>query len=381
MQKEQFLEILKKYQDGNASAEEVEFLRTYYNLFELEPEILNSLKENEKAKIKYRMENRLMEQIAGLEPVGKKKSYRWIAVAASILLVLSFGGYFVLHKTAVNPQTAQNQPHDIAPGRNQATLTLANGQKIVLTKGLSGKLAQQGNTTIQVNAGNAITYTIATIANNPTVKVEYNTLTTIRGEQSPYPLVLVDGTKVWLDAASSITYPTAFNGNERLVTVTGEAYFEVAHNAAHPFKVKVKNQIIEDIGTAFNINAYDDEPALKTTLIEGSVKISRGSNMVTLKPGQQAAGNSLKVKDVDTEGVIAWKNNYFLFDGDNLESIMRKVSRWYDVDVVYQYDAAKTKMFGGTISRYKTVNSVLKKLEMTGAAHFHIKGKQIIVTK
>jgi len=384
MQKEQFLDILKKYDGGNATTEEVEFLRTYYNLFELEPEVLNSLKSNEKAGIKDRIESRLMEHIGNLEQTGKKKNYRWVAAAASILLILSIGGYFLLPRQQPAQTLVHNQPQDIAPGSNRATLTLANGQKIILTKGLMGKLAQQGNTSIQVNGGNAITYNAAGNAITA-APVAYNTLSTVRGEQSPYPLVLADGTRIWLNAASSITFPTAFMGKERKVTVTGEAYFEVMHNAAQPFSVNVNGHTIEDIGTHFNISAYDDEPAMRTTLLEGAVRVrlNQQNTEALLKPGQQAvipAGkNTIRTKVVDVDEVMAWKNGYFDFDDENLEGVMRKISRWYDVDIVYADNNLKTQVFGGTVSRFKTVSQVLKKLALTNTVHFKIEGKKITV--
>lgn len=303
---------------------------------------------------------------------------RWTA-AAAVLVLLSMGAYFVFHQHP-SQQMALNQQHDIAPGHNQATLTLANGQKIILTKGLNGKLARQGNTTIHVNSGAAIAYT----AGAAETKVAYNTLSTAKGEMSPYPLVLADGSKVWLNAASSVTFPTAFPGQERVVSVTGEATFEVVHNAAHPFKIKVAGQTVEDIGTEFNISAYADEPAVKVTLASGKVKIIKNGHEAFLNPGQEAittASNSdIKVKEADLDIAFAWRNGLFLYDNESLESIMRKVARWYDVEVVYE-GADRNKLFGGGISRYKNVSQVLRKLELTGGVHFTIEGRRIIARK
>lgn len=310
---------------------------------------------------------------------ARRKSGRWWVAAASILIAISLGGYFLLHKQPAQ-QIAQNQQHDIAPGRNQATLTLAGGQKIILTKGLNGKLAQQGNTQISVNAGTAIAYTSGSTA----TKIDYNTLSTAKGEMSPYPLILADGTKVWLNAASSITFPTAFPGKERIVTVTGEAIFEVAHNAAHPFKINVAGQTVEDIGTEFNINAYPDEPTVRVTLASGKVKIMKGGHEVLLDPGQVAitlanTGN-IKVKDADLDAAFAWKNGMFLYDDEPLSGIMRQIARWYDVDVVFD-GADPNKLFYGGISRYKNVSQVLRKLELTGGVHFTIEGRRVIARK
>jgi transmembrane sensor len=308
-----------------------------------------------------------------------------IAAAASVVIALSFGGYFLLRKNTKDIQpVAKTERHDVAPGQNQATLTLAGGQKIILTKGLSGKLATQGQTLVQVNAGNAITYSNLSAAGKP-AEIAYNTLSTVRGQQSPYPLVLADGTKVWLNAASSITFPTAFTGAERVVKITGEAYFEVKHNAAQPFKVTFNNQTVEDIGTSFDINAYDDEPTDRTTLISGSVKVSGSGKTVLLKPGQAALGspdgNRLLVKDADVEESIAWKNGYFMFDSESLESVMRKISRWYDVDVAYTPGQQMDERYLGSISRIGNISKVLNMLERTGDVRFKIEGKKIIVQK
>jgi transmembrane sensor len=322
---------------------------------------------------------------AALRPqlITKRTFALWprIAAAASILLVLSAGGYFLLHKNQPQQQIAQNQIHDIAPGRNQATLTLANGKKIILTKSLNGKLAQQGNTIVHVNNANAIAYTVSgTETDRP---VQYNTMSTGRGEQSPYPLVLADGTKVWLDAASSITFPTTFNGKGRTVKITGKAYFEVAHRPAQHFSVNVRGQVIEDIGTAFNISAYDDEPVIRTTLITGEVKVSLANapaSGILLKPGQQAVNdnNSLQVEAADVEMAVAWRNGLFQYQNADLQTVMRDIARWYDADVEYE-GAIPAHEFSGKLQRDLNVSQVLDLLRFM-KVHFRIEGKKIIVT-
>lgn len=327
------------------------------------------------------LRNMLMAHI-NPQPVRHTRLWIRVAAAAVLLICLTTGGYFMLYKPAVPMQVVQSQKHDLAPGRNQATLTLANGQKIYLNTSVKGKLAQQGATVIQMAKSGAVTYN-GRIGNTAGQTVIYNTLTTKRGEQ--FPLVLADGTKVLLNSASSITYPVVFNGTNRQVTVTGEVFFEVVHDARHPFKVKAAGQTVEDIGTSFNINAYDDEPVMQTTLVTGSARIISKQQSVMLKPGQAALSNhaseKMIIKNVDLDQAIAWKNNRFLFDGDNLESIMRKVSRWYDVDIEFKDNSLKTQIFSGTISRYKNVSSVLRKLELTRVAHFKLEDRKIIVMK
>lgn len=366
-------ELAHRYKNGTATAAEKAEFENWLNANNDQPiEVPDDYAASEKE-----VEERLLASIEKQidQPAKLRRIWPRIAAAASILIGLSVGGYYILHKQPTI-QTAQNQIQDIAPGSNQATLTLANGQTIVLNKGLSGKLAEQGHTTINVNAGNAITYT----PGQTDAKVEYNTLTTKRGEQSPYPLILADGTKVWLNAASSIKFPTAFNGKNREVTLTGEAYIEVAHNATQPFRLITKGQTIEDIGTHFNVNAYDDEAVTRTTLLEGSVRVIN-KTAVVLKPGQQsvADNNSLTVQDVDLDQVMAWRSDKFLFNDEPLANIMRQVSRWYNVDVTYDDAGLKEKRFGGVTARFANVSQLLSTLEMTGKVKFTIEGRKIYV--
>jgi transmembrane sensor len=365
-------ELAHKFKTGRLTPEEQADLDAWYEQHN-DTEFQHS-EGNEPEHLKDRL---LTNILAETHPKTKSKILTlWprIGIAASLLLILSYGSYLFLHQRPVQ-QLAQNQRHDIAPGRNQATLTLANGQQIILTKGLNGKLAQQGNTTISVNAGKAIAY--AATNTEAAAAVEYNTLTTVRGEQSPYPLILADGTKAWLNAASSITFPTAFNGKDRAVKITGEVYFEVAHNEKQPFKVEAKGQTIEDIGTAFNVNAYNDEPETQTTLISGIVKV----NGRALKPGQAASGVQAMIKEADTEGAIAWKNNYFKFDHEDLGNTMREVSRWYNVEIVYPSGKPVSENYYGTMSRFSNLSKVLSKLEFIGNAKFKIEGNKVIVTQ
>jgi transmembrane sensor len=296
-----------------------------------------------------------------------------ITAAASILIALGAGTYYFTHKEqqqmVVNQQPVKT---DILPGTNAATLTLANGQKIVLTKTMTGQLAVQGQTKVQMNNGGTVTYT------GSTAETIYNTLTTKRKQQ--FPLVLSDGTEVMLDAESSITYPVAFNGTERKVKVTGQAYFKVVHNDKQPFAVEVKGQTIRDIGTEFNINAYDDEPVVKTTLVEGIIAVQYKQVSKTLKPGQAAilSEDILTIKPGDIEEATAWKNNLFHFTGTDLKPLMRQLARWYDVDVSYQGKIPKYE-FGGDMSRNVKASEVF---EMLGKYGLKVKldGKNLIIS-
>ena len=289
-----------------------------------------------------------------------------IAAAASILLFVSISGYFIWHKDRIETNNAIAK-NDILPGHSQATLTLADGQKILLTKGLSRNLTQ-GATAIKIN--NGVTYTTDLKDNAETIG--YNTLSTANGEQSPYALILPDGSKVWLNAQSSINFPIAFNGKERIVKLTGEALFEVSHNAKQPFKVQTQTQTIEDIGTVFNVNAYADEPATKTTLIAGKVKV----NDKFLEPGQQTDGNYIQT--VNTKRYTAWKNGDFYFEDDAIQTVMRQLSRWYNIEINYE-GSIPTESFDAQISRNKNISAVLHILENTKGVHFKIEGRRVTV--
>jgi transmembrane sensor len=372
----QVKELIDKFNAGQCSEEEKALLETWYvenDEFsqDLTPDMLATAVDRVWSKL---------QQPATPEPEIPKISYAFswrMVAAASVLLFLIAGGYFWRYKTPKNTTFSTANHNDLAPGKEQATLTLANGSKIILTSNLSGKLAQQGSTLINVNAGHALAY----IAGVPDSKISYNTLSTKNGEQSPLPLILADGSKVWLNAASSITFPVSFSGKDRTVTITGEAYLEVAHNERQPFRVITPRQTIEDLGTHFDVKAYDNEPALKTTLLEGSVSVSSGSHSVILNPGQQADliknDAHLLVKNVDVDGVIAWKNGRFHFDHADIQTVMREFARWYDVDVQYIGDIP-AKAITGNINRNSKASVALQIIGILGV-HYEIQGKTIII--
>jgi transmembrane sensor len=313
--------------------------------------------------------------------LGRKPVWPRIAVAASIILCLSVAAFLMLHKP-IQRQIVLSQPskNDLAPGGNKAILTLSTGKQIVLTGAHNGKLAQQGDAAITKTADGQIVYGMGD--KSSAAEVSYNTTRTPRGGQ--FQVVLTDGTKVWLNAASSITYPTAFTGTDREVEITGEVYFEVAHNASKPFRVKSNGQIVEVLGTHFNINAYEDEPVVTTTLFEGSVKINKGTASALLKPGQQALvaekENSLNIKitdNVDLDQALAWKNGKFYFTNTDIEEVMRQVARWYDVDIEYKGKVPNIRL-SGSCYRNLTASKALTILEYTGI-DFKIEGRKIIV--
>ncbi len=309
--------------------------------------------------------------------------------AASILLLLGLGAY-LFYRDSSRPQalTSDNKhlPKDILPGRDGAILTLADGRQVVLDS--------LGNGLIAMQSGSQVTLQDGQLAYDPTGSVSgeaaYNTMSTPKGRQ--FILQLPDGTRVWLNAASSIRYPTAFVGSERKVEILGEAYFEVAKNANMPFRVNVNNRVeVEVLGTSFNVNAYENEANISATLLEGSVKVAAFQGMpsdrpVTLKPGQQAqimqvgqkARSGIKViNDADIDKVMAWKNGAFNFTDVSLKDVMKQLERWYDIEVIYE-SAAPNVELTGKMTRDVTLNELLKNLGDLGV-HCKLEGRTVVV--
>ena len=316
-------------------------------------------------------------------PKTRKPRFLWkrFTAAAAVLVVLSYGVYQYLQpdKIAEN-KTTKVKPlqHDALPGGNKALLTLADGKTIILDNANNGTLAKQGTTIIDKKANGQLVYNMAntTDANAP---ISINTIATPRGGQ--YQIILPDGTKVWLNAASSLRFPTRFTGSSREVEITGEAYFEVTKNEKMPFHVKTNRAVVEVLGTHFNVMAYDDEKTMKTTLLEGAVNIKNGTAINRLKPGQQAqiyAGGATNItSDIDVEEETAWKNGMFQFNDVNVDVIFRQAARWYDLDVVYKGDVP-AKKFTGRISRNVKASSLLAILNYFDI-DAKIEGKNIVV--
>lgn len=304
------------------------------------------------------------------------------SAAAVGLLFLSFGFYNYLHKNkpVVQKSIAKINPpqHDALPGSSKAVLTLANGKTIILDNAHNGTLAKEGNTVVNKTADGKLVYNLSNLADDNAAP-SINTINTPRGGE--YQVILPDGTKVWLNAASSIRFPTRFTGNSRDVEISGEAYFEVTKNKLMPFRVKTERADIEVLGTHFNVMAYGDEKLMKTTLLEGAVNIKSGSLTYKLKPGQQAqvnaTGNTKVTSDIDIEDEVAWKNGIFQFRDAGIDVILRQASRWYDVNVTYQGKIPQ-KEFTGRLSRNVKASELLKMIQYTGIA-VHIEGKNIIV--
>ncbi len=311
------------------------------------------------------------------------RRFSW-AAASSVVVLSGLALYFGFFHYIKNEKAAEKNiavVNDIAPGANRATLTLGNGATIILDSEAVGALAHQGNTKISIAESGHLAYVVEN--NNSSEKpapIEENILTTPRGGH--YQLDLSDGTKVWLNSESSIIYPSAFSGKQRFVKVTGEVYFEVVHNPNMPFVVKVGNDVVTELGTSFNINAYKEEGAITTTPIQGSIKIFIGSKTNLLFPGQQeitsVEGESVKIKNnVNFDKVMAWRNGKISLTGVSVRELMTEISRWYDVDIEYS-GSVPDKQLHGTIRRDLPLSKVLNALRAYGV-ETKIEGKKIIV--
>ena len=362
----------QKWQEGTITDEERQEFEQWYNSFDNSLEI-NSDESREN------MEQRLYNLIAEKGNISQKKTTTWPrwAAAASILLCLGIGGYYFIKRDKVT-QLTKVARYDASPGTNKATLTLSSGQQISLNEATNGRLAVQDNTNITKTSDGNLAYEQTDKHSAASGGIFYNTVSTPMGGQ--YHLTLADGSNVWLNAGSSIKYPTNFNGTERKVEISGEVYFEIAHNAAKPFRVVTTRQVIEVLGTNFNVNAYLDETAIRTTLLEGSVRITGSNNTKIIKPGEQAVLNidGLHVAKADLEESVAWKNGEFRFNDEKIGSIMRKLARWYDIEVTFRGPVPE-EGFNGKISRYKNISQALKMLEKTKAVHFQMEGRRVIV--
>lgn len=316
--------------------------------------------------------------------IGVLRRYRWMA--AAVLLLFMTTAYFLSQRRQRAPAAIAQQDNpvqQILPGHSGAILTLANGQRIVLDSAANGTIAIQGAGRLVKHNGELSYEKRDQAGRRPYAhgRVAFNTLTIPRGRK--FRIILADGTQVWLNAASSITYPTAFTGGNRSVTVTGEAYFEVAKDAGHPFIVSVGSARITVLGTDFNVMAYPDEKLVKATLLEGSIKVSRADKQVIIAPGQQAsfaaASGDIQVKEVQADQAIAWVHGKLSLNNLGVEEIMRQISRWYDVDVEFT-GPPSTARFWGLINRDVNLSEMLKVMRANGI-DAHLQGRKVIVSQ
>lgn len=379
--------LLQQYVEGIASEQETEELGAYLQEDTYREQLTDWLaasaaaalpeKKITDASLEAGIRSILAKTPAQQTPVRKIRRMAWVAVAAVLFALVAGIGLLQLH-TQNNTPVAGRRPQvrDIAPGHNGAVLTLGDGSQVALDSVGNGRIAVQGNTTVTL-ANGRLAYKAG--STDSMAAIAWNTMTTPRGRQ--FQLLLPDGTKVWLNAASSIRYPTAFAGTTRQVMVTGEVYLEVAENARQPFIATAGNTDVTVLGTHFNIMAYPEEQQVHTTLLEGAVKVMQAGSQVILRPGQQAAGNSagvLQVKTVDTEEVMAWVKGQLSMENMDVAALMRQISRWYDVDVVIE-GPLPAKRFFGVIDRNVYLSNILGVLEENGVKA-RMEGKKIVVS-
>lgn len=383
MTQEELSSLIKRYLSGHATPEERRLLDAWYYehagdewVAELEAEG----ERDDEVHLERRMLDRLNRSLDMPDRRLRPAASMVLRIAALLVLAVGIGAaiYYTRHSGTGPSLSAAAKGNDVTPGTQKAVLTLADGARVALDSNRSVAVATQGNASVRQVQGGILAYEATGRADG--TEPVYNTLSVPRGGQ--YQLVLPDGSRVWLNAASSIRYPVSFaSGTGRSVEITGEAYFEIAPDPGRPFTVHMGQRAsVQVLGTHFDVNAYEDEDAISTTLLEGRVNVSVGDQTVSLKPGQEAiAGKALRVNDTtDLEAAVAWKEGFFFFNSEDIPSIMRQIARWYDVTVVYEGNV-QGKTFTGQISRYANVSEVLNKLELTNDIHFDIEGKKITV--
>lgn len=371
MNNQEVKDLLNRYNQDQCTPQEKALVETWYlnlpadTLQEPIDELRKDLDE---------IEHRLIEYSS---PVKIKL---WPKIAAAAMLIMIAGGLLYVQQRSPENLTANVYKNDVAPGGNKALLILADGSKISLDEAANHQLATQSGIRITKTGTGQLVY--ATADQTKTAASSLNTISTPRGGQ--YQVTLADGTKVWLNASSSLTYPSGFaNTKQRQVTLKGEAYFEVAKDKLHPFFVKTDRQTVKVLGTHFNISSYEDDKITKTTLLEGLVSVNPiGKEEQIIHPGQQAVlnGGDIAVKEANTEEAMAWKNGYFRFNDEDIKSVMRKLSRWYSIDVQYEGEVS-VEGFTGKISRFKPISEVLNALESTKTIHFKVEGRRVTVIK
>jgi len=380
MAKYQAKDLISRYVKEETSNEENLLVEQWFNEY---LKSSDSAPSPERLKAATQETRTLLLQHIQKEKKGKPVFRMWwriSAVAAVFLLFIGLGYLFNVRQRV--DRTPRPFAAEFAPASNKAVLTLANGKKIIINAAPSGKLALQGKVSIDKTGDADIAYTAAGPATGG--PVDYNTIENPRGGRQ-FHLLLSDGTSVLLNAASSLHYPASFTTKDRIVELKGEAYFEVTHDQSHPFRVLTNGQVVEDLGTRFNIKAYADEFPARTTLLQGSISISRGKEQAILTPGQQAIINpalpAIRTVTADLDEVMAWKNNEFYFSDTDLHMAMMQLSRWYDVDISYKQDFPKVRL-SGTFPRNMSSTKALKLLEYlleTSKVKFRTEGREIIV--
>lgn len=375
--------LIDKYLSGEASQEERMTVEHWYeNVSGPDGEFSEQRLQALKSDMHQAVFSQLKKEALVVPLKASSRLLHYVGWVAAILVIgIGVGFYFYSSERSLPGKLASQLPNDIVPGGNKATLTLADGSTLALDGAGSGQLASQAGVAIRKNEDGLLSYQADQNSTGHTLV--YNTISIPRGGK--YRVILADGTKIWLNSATILKYPTEFSGDERKVELSGEAYFEVAKDPNKPFKVLSEGQTVEVLGTHFNINAYADEGHTSSTLLEGSIRISSGSQLAVLKPGQQSIikpgpenNKAIQVNtNINTAEVIAWKDDLFQFEDADIKTVMNQIGRWYDVDVVYGNKIPEDH-YTGKVSRNVNASQALKILEASGI-NFKIEGKKIIV--
>lgn len=372
MQEDRLNEIIRKYKAGTATEEEKAFLECWYLQYQEQDDHYYDLQE--------RLED--AEEVWGSlqKQIHQPKQFMyWPKIAAAILIV-AFGSIYFLRKEISSVSDTQLVKQDVPPGGNRAVLVLGDGTKISLTDAKNGEIADQCGVEVKKSADGQLIYTIKD-EQNSSEKLDSNIIETPKGGQ--FQIRLPDGSAIWLNASSSLKYPVSFNGaKERKVELKGEGYFEVAKDKTKPFIVTSGNQDVKVLGTHFNINAYKDEACVKTTLLEGSIQVSCEQNTELIRPGQQAtlSNKHFKITSIDTQEAVAWKKGNFEFDNADIKTVMRQLSRWYDIEVSYDGELPDLH-YSGSLPRNNNISVILNMLKKTGKINFKIDKKNVTICK
>ncbi|WP_285060080.1 FecR family protein [Pedobacter ginsengisoli] len=427
MTNEEFISLAEKVAEGSASLSEIALYHASYESFQQDPQSLtadglDSRELKKESLARFWKNNSHSKPTVKLWPkiavAASRSKFGTSLIAAAVVGAIVIGVYFFNANRHANTPPRNEfgaGSQDIAPGKNGATITLGNGKVIALSDAKSGVVVGNGKIFYSsLRASEAAKQPhdeIASIPRNDGVGENSMILTASTAKGQTYQFTLPDGTKVWLNADSKISFPSQFSGKERKILLNGEGYFEVAKDKAHPFMVETDQQIVEVLGTHFNINAYHNEKSVRTTLLEGSVRVAlitsslRGTkqpsneiaseaaqprndgikaNAIVLKPNQQSTlvdGGVIRIEQVDVENIIAWQKGYFMFNNETLENIMKRVARWYDVEVIYENDQTKRVTYYGTVSRFENISKVLSKLQATSNVKFKIESKKIYISE
>lgn len=377
MKKEDFTKLTDKYLNNKTDLAEQKLINQYLDAFQ-EEKIWNSDEMGDLDAVNQRLHPKITNEIKRRGKGFRIYSLRWMSAAAAVLLLIGTAVYFSVYKDPTSNSNLVGVGNDIQPGKKQASLTLADGSVLHLNDVQEGTVQIKNGVRISKINGQLVYEVLDADARS----TEYNTISTPEGGE--YMLILSEGTRVWLNAASSLMFPTNFNSDERNVQLSGEAYFEVSKDKRKPFIVSTGKTKVTVLGTHFNINSYSDEPTVKTTLLEGSVSVSQSNQAVVLKPGQQSQSPSTGDSDItllssiNTEAVMSWRSGLFQFENTPLQEVMRQLSRWYGVEIDYR-GSLESDRFTGYISRNVKLSSVLNMLEQSADVQFSLKGKRLTV--